>query len=233
MRSHTARRHLTRSAAGTLAGVLIAGVLLAGCGSATTTRSTSLGAQALQNLTPFEKKVLKDKTVTVAELMQARQVYTECLDTNHVGFQPGDPNELGPSGVQTLITVAPTEPNPDAVAAALTAKAHTCLDSVAAVEDVWVLQHQLSQSDLDKAKATFVTCVRNAGIPLPARATYADAGSAARTLLQNTTSELNPSTAQGAEVVAVGGCLSSITQSSQVALPGLRQALDALDTSRW
>ena len=212
---------------------MVAVALLAGCGSPATTGSTSLGAQALQNLTPFERTVLKDKTVSVAELMQARQVYVECLDANHVGFTHGDPSDLGQSGIQTLITVAPTEPNPDAVAAALTAKAHTCLDSVAAVEDVWVLEHQLSQSDLDKAKATFVSCVRNAGVTLPDRATFDDAGASARTLLQDTTTELNPSTARGAEVVAVGGCLSSITQSQQVALPGLRQALDALDTSGW
>ena len=212
---------------------MLAVALLTGCGSPATTSSTSPGAQALQNLTAFERTVLKDKTVSVAELLQARQVYVECLDASHVGFEHGDPSDLGPSGIQTLITVAPTEPNPDAVAAALTDKAHACLDSVAAVEDVWVLQHQLSQSDIDKAKAKLVDCVRNAGVPLPAGATFDDAGNAARTLLQNTTTELDPSTARGAEVVAVGGCLSSITQSSQVALPGLRQALDALDTNGW
>ena len=228
MRSESARRHLTRSTAG-----LLAAAVLAGCGSPAATGSTSLGAQALRNLTPFEKKVLKDKTVSVAELMQATQVYTECLTAKQVGFEHGDPSDLGPSGIQTLITVAPTVPNPDAVAAALTAKAHACLDSVAAVEDVWLLQHQLSQSDLDKAKSVFVRCVRAAGVPLAAGATFDDAGTAARKLLKDATGELDPSTAKGSEVVAIGGCMSSITQSSQVALPGLQQALDALDTRAW
>jgi hypothetical protein len=207
--------------------------LVVACGQSSTSSATgpSLGAKALHGLTPFEKKALKDKIVTVAELMASAQAYKECLTASHVDFDTSSADNLGPSGIQTVITVPPGTANPDSVADKLTAKAHACRDQVSAVEDVWVLQHQASQADIDKAKDNFVSCVRNAGLALSAGATYEDAADAAKRLLQG--GRGNPATPSGREAVAVGDCLAGITQSAEVALPGLQQALASLNTAGW
>src|SRR5690242_3269540 len=149
MRSIGPRRRRALPAAGLFLG-LIASLLVVGCGrsSNATPSGPSLGVRALQSLTPFEKKALKDKTVSLAELMASTQVYEECLRAHHVDFDIGSPENLGPSGVQTVITVPANVASPDEVADKLTAQARACLAQVSAVEDVWVLQHQVSQADL-------------------------------------------------------------------------------------
>jgi hypothetical protein len=199
-----------------------------------TSSKLSLGAQALQNLSPFEKRVLKDKKVTLAELLEATQVYEECLTANNINFQQTSATDLGPSGVATLITVPANVKDPDAYDAEMQNKAYTCQDPVSAVEDVWVLQNQASQAQIDKAEKDYVACIRNAGISLPAGATFTQAGSAAKSFVQSLSgNEVDPTSALGIEQTAVSNCMASIAQTSTVALPGLSQALAALNTSGW
>lgn len=225
-----------RQSAGVFATAGLLSLTVAACSAAAAQSggSASLGAQALQNLTSFEKGVLKDKQVTVAELIESTQVYKECLSSRHISYSQGDPGNLGPSGIQTLTLVPAKVSDPDAYEARIDNETQACLNSVSAVEDVWVLQNQASESDIDNAKTVFVSCVQKAGLRLGQDADFASAGKAARALVERTSgAETDSSSPLGIELAAVSDCLSAVTKSAQVALPGLSQALDSLDTSGW
>jgi len=47
------------------------------------------------------------------------------------------------------------------------------------------------------------------------------------------TAEINSSSAEGQEYSAVQECLVPVSKVAEVALPGLAQALNSLDTSGW
>jgi hypothetical protein len=188
-----------------------------------------LGAKELQHLSPVEKRVLKDKVVTSAELGESTRVYIECLDANKLGHQVVD-DDLGPSGILVDFEVTANVKSSDEDAS-MDAKARTCLGEVSAVEAVWMLQNQPSQSDIEKAQNDFVACMRRAGVSLSPNATMADAGAAARQLISG--GHVDASTPRGRQLAAVSECLTTITRSTQLALPGLDQALKSLDTSGW
>jgi hypothetical protein len=185
----------------------------------------SLGARELQDLSPFEKSILKDKVVTPTELRQSTHVFIECLNTNHIGHEviAGDP---GPSGIQVDMELLE-----GAEEASKNKEVDACLDNVSAVEAVWLLQNQPNQSDIEEAKADYVACVRHAGVNLAANATAADAGAAARQFNQG--GSANASTPRGRQASALLVCLETLVRSTQTALPGLGQALESLDTSGW
>lgn len=229
--SNARRRHAT--AAGALS-LIVSAALLAGCGGTSGPESASLGAQALRHLSAFDKKVLKDKKVTIAELLETTQVYKECLNARGIQFEQGAPGDLGPSGLITVIDVPRQVKDPDSYMMALDTKAETCLDQVSAVEDVWVLQNQASQSQIDRAEGQFVSCVRRAGLHVPAGIGFGAAGKAVRELMQGlSTAEINSSSAEGQEYSAVQECLVPVSKVAEVALPGLAQALSSLDTRGW
>jgi hypothetical protein len=195
---------------------------------------TSMGARALASLTPIEKSVLKDKKVTVAEVMRSTRTYIECLDAHGLSHGVEDPSDLTTSGVSVEFGAPPGTADPDAYAHTVDAQIHACHDEVDAIDDVWVLQHEASQADLDRAEKHFVSCVRSAGLAIPATATPAEAGAAAKKLMQDTAStEDDPSSALGRETKQVSDCLETISKSTGVALPGLAEALRSLDTSGW
>jgi hypothetical protein len=188
-----------------------------------------LGAKELQDLSPVETRVLKDKVVTSAELGDSTDVYIECLDAKKLGHQVVD-DDLGPSGILVDFSVSASVKSSDEDVA-MYGKAKECLDEVSAVEAVWILQNQPSQSDIEKAQNDFVACVRLAGVSLDPNATMADAGAAARQLISG--GHVDVSTPHGRKVAAVSECLTTLTRSTQIALPGLDQALKSLDTGGW
>ena len=194
----------------------------------------SLGAKALKNLTPFEKRVLKDKKVTVAELVESTQIYVECLDALHFDHEVNDPSVLGPSGIEYGYEIPKGVQDQDAYSNKMELRADSCRNSVEAVEDVWVLQNQASQSDIDKAKREFVPCVRRAGVTLAPDATFEQAGLAAKKqMTDNASQEIDPQSSAGKAMLALESCMDSIGKESVVALPGLEQALKSLNTSSW
>ena len=75
---------------------------------------TSMGARALASLTPIEKSVLKDKKVTVAEVMRSTRTYIECLDAHGLSHGVEDPSDLTTSGVSVEFGAPPGTADPDA-----------------------------------------------------------------------------------------------------------------------
>jgi hypothetical protein len=215
-------------------------VTIYGCsGSPSSNNSTggpgnlSPGTQALRNLTPFEKKILKDKHVTLAGLLESTQVYEECLTRANIQWTQA-PGGLGPSSLQTIVMVPQNVSNPDAYNNQMQAKTLQCLNQVSAVEDVWVLQNQASQGDIQKAERNFVSCLRKAGLSLPPNATFEQAGTALQNLVvSNSGGEIDPNSALGQEQTAATSCGQAVSDSAVVALPGLADALKSLDTSSW
>lgn len=104
----------------------------------------SLGANALRDLSGFEKQVLADKRVTSGELDEAIRVYTQCLSAAGLRYeiQPGPTNMDnvvifgGPANGAALAA----QPDDDA-------KMQHCVDQVSAVQNVWILQHHTVGSD--------------------------------------------------------------------------------------
>lgn len=117
--------------------VLVSGAfLVAGCASSGSGAGNSLGAQALQNLSPFEKRVLKDKYVTQAEFDESMQVYTECLAAAGIQYEI-KPGEVGMGSVLMYNTGSP---GPDSTT--FDEDMRRCVDQVSAVQNVWILQNQ-------------------------------------------------------------------------------------------
>jgi hypothetical protein len=91
-----------------------------------------LGSQALENLSTFEQRVLKDKYVTRAEFDESTHVYTECLTA--AGLQHGiTPGQVGMGSVWIRQTGSPGPNSDDAM--------QRCVDQISAVQNVWILQN--------------------------------------------------------------------------------------------
>lgn len=94
--------------------------------------NSGLGSQALENLSTFEQRVLKDKYVTQAEFDESTHVYTECL--NAAGLQHGiTPGQVGIGSVRVRQTGSPGPDADDAF--------QRCVDQISAVQNVWILQN--------------------------------------------------------------------------------------------
>jgi hypothetical protein len=91
-----------------------------------------LGSQALENLSSFEQRVLKDKYVTPAEYAESTHVYTECLTA--AGLTHGTmPGQAGTGSAWVRQTGSPRPNSDDAF--------QRCVDQVNAVQNVWILQN--------------------------------------------------------------------------------------------
>lgn len=91
-----------------------------------------LGSQALENLSSFEQRVLKDKHVTQAEFDESTQVYTECLAA--AGLQHGTtPGQVGIGSASGRQAGSPGQDSDDAM--------QRCVGQVNAVQNVWILQN--------------------------------------------------------------------------------------------
>jgi hypothetical protein len=97
----------------------------------------NLGQQALQNLSSFEKRVLKDKHVTDAERATTLRVFTQCLTNAGIEYEI-DPDQTGIASVWMYGgTAAQAGRTTQDDAAAM----DHCIDQVNAIENVWILQH--------------------------------------------------------------------------------------------
>ncbi|WP_173159459.1 hypothetical protein [Phytohabitans suffuscus] len=163
-------------------------------------------------MSDFERDVLRDKEVVPAELERARQIYLDCLAASGIRADQPEPLQPGLGGIVVGFD-APGDEESDIKLAAI----DDCMSDVSAVQEVWILQNQLSEEQRTAAMATFVSCVRAAGLNLPQGTRFEDAVKAAQTA--------EPDTA------ALDVCLSRVTASLQTALPGLADALHHLDVT--
>ncbi len=195
----------------------------------------SLGAKALQNLTPFEKRVLVDKHVSLGELQQADQIYVNCLTTSGVTVLPdqGVANDPGPDGYGLTWTYINDSQNNK-----MNARAAVCQSQVAAVTAVWVLQHEASADQVAAAEGTFPNCAKRAGLSFAPQSRWEDVARQAETVLNNVL-QSNPTSSAaptsdpnnpGLDVQGLGRCVDGLSASTATALPGLQSALDALNT---
>lgn len=101
---------------------------------------TSLGIQALQNLSSFEKQVLADKHVTADEIDEAMGVYTQCLTDSGIRYeiQPG-PRGMG----NVLMFGGPAEGWAPGTEQQYDEAMEHCSDEVSAVQNVWILQNHV------------------------------------------------------------------------------------------
>lgn len=120
---------------GTIIAVLIAATglfLIAGFAATPVDGNAALGRQALENLSPFEQRVLKDKQVTDAEFDESTHVFTECLTEAGIKFEI-TPGRAGMGSVLMYGTGSPNNSYDE--------KMQHCVDQVDAVENVWILQN--------------------------------------------------------------------------------------------
>lgn len=212
--------------------VAVGMALVAGCAGTPAGAGNSMGAQALQDPSPFEKRVLADKHVTRAELDESVRVYTECLTAAGIEYevQPG-------VGISSILLHGSLSPGSDSAAELeeFDEKMEGCIDEVSAVGNVWTLQNHVSVSELETMRNTFVSCLRDAGLPLAEGATYSDAREAASQLRKSMSGPMyDDSTEQGRTLIKVTTCQQDFQGvSGAQPLPGLAEALEALDTSGW
>lgn len=212
--------YLTRVAC-TSCVTLVGFALLVGCSSQGGGESErSLGEQVLADLSEVESEILQDRFVTAAELDRAVTVLLACYERN--GFQP-DPYEPGTPATSIPVAVtAATEEELDA----LIPKVDTCKAEVDAIDAVWVLQNSARPERLEAAQNSFAACIVDLGIAAEG-ATYEEAAEAFGTVVSRVPAfdeEGNPSEAQA--------CADILTQEAgSSALPGLADALAALDTA--
>ncbi len=217
-----------RSLARWVAAVLVAFIgvfLVAGCASSQGGGNNSLGATALQNLSPFEKGVLADKHVTEAELDQSMRVYTECLTAAGLKYQI----QPGQAGMGSVWVIQTGKPGPDSDAAM-----ERCTDEVNAVENVWILQNHVGAADLATMQAKFISCLRDAGLPIKDGATFLDAESAESKFMTSLPGQYDDDSPVGVTADKVDTCQQNYQKvSGAQPLPGLQEALTKLDTSGW
>lgn len=106
--------------------------LAAGCATAQPDPNSHLGAEVLQNISPFEQRVLADKHVTQTELDESTHVYTECLTAAGLKYEI-TPGQTGTGSIWVTQTGSPRPDSDDAM--------QECTDQVNAVENVWILQN--------------------------------------------------------------------------------------------
>ncbi len=127
---------------------LLSVLLSSGCSSASP--DGSLGEQALQNLTPLEKTILADKSVTPGEYRLAMQDTVGCLRT--AGLTVSNLVEAADGTLQYTASYSPPEmatAGPDAAppdTSKTDAKVSACEQRSAGVGAVFVLQHATSLS---------------------------------------------------------------------------------------
>ncbi len=193
---------------------------------------SDLGRQALENLSPVERSALADKKVTLAELKQASAVFVDCVTRAGATAQPGeggDPGSAGPSGFAVEYSLGPGVDSNE-----MERRLAACRDEVNAVEDVWVLQHEASEADKEKAEQQLPGCARRAGLALPDDVEWTDAVRRAVSVLQDSgyygRSSASPAPSPaGIDVTALGHCVDVLTAKTTGALPGLAAALASLD----
>jgi hypothetical protein len=128
---------------------LLSVLVASGCSSQP--QNASLGREALQNLTPLEKKILADKLVSAGEYRSAQQDTVDCLRT--AGFRVVDLVQAadGTLDYSTSYEVfekaaATTEPAPPDMST-MDARHVACEKRSAGVAAVFVLQHKTSLID--------------------------------------------------------------------------------------
>lgn len=181
----------------------------------------SPGARVLQGLGEFERQVLSDKEVSVAEIERASTIYAECLTAEGFSVDVEDPTNLGPSRWSVGFDT-PADDSAEASAAAMDALMTQCYEDVDAVEAVWLLHNQPTEEERGRAQEVFVQCVAAAGVPGVSGLSFEDTAVAARDF----THAKDPSdqTAQ-----AVMNCYTpELMDASIMPLPGLSEALESL-----
>lgn len=119
--------------------VAVVGIVVAAGGTgAQATGDVSLGARALQDLSPFERQVLADKHVTAHELDEAIHTFTDCLTEAGIRYEiaPGTPN------MSNVIMYGGLANGWDPTAQDdYDQKMEHCVDQVSAAQNVWILQN--------------------------------------------------------------------------------------------
>lgn len=205
---------------------IVIGVFFAtGCSNTQGSGDHSLGAQALQNLSPFEMRVLKDKHVSQAEFDESMQVYTECLTAAGLKYHIQS-DQAGMGAVQVTGTGAPSMGSDSAM--------ERCVHQVDAVQEVWILQNHVSASDVDKLQAKFISCLRGAGLSIKDGASFADAENAVSQFTNSLPEHYDNNSPDGIIAGKADTCQQDYySVSGAQPLPGLQEALDNLDTSGW
>jgi hypothetical protein len=205
-------------------------VALAGCSGAPD--QSYLGRQALEHMSPVEKAALADKVVTLAELKQASQVFVDCVTRAGATVTPGEGSDPGYVGPSSYGLEWPSDAD-----AVMEPKVDACRHEVNAVEDVWVLQHQASESDMEAAEQKFPGCARRAGLSVPGDTDWKDAVRQAVSVLEDSgyyghaSGSPAPQAPGAVDVTALGACVDDLTKKTTGALPGLAEALATLDPS--
>lgn len=204
--------------------LVVALALAAGCSSSSGDGDTSLGEQTLSDLSALETRALTDKTVTYAELEEAGQAFTECLEgSGFATFFEG--TDRGPGSVVAEIA-SPAESLSDDEAQVeqdrQDAAYDGCLSEVSAVSAVWVLQNQASEDEIQAALDDLPDCLARAGVQMAPDSTAQEAVAAAAEFRSA------PSSSETA-ITAVDVCLSTTASATESAQPGLAEALAGLD----
>lgn len=202
--------------------IILTSCVIGGCSEAT--GEESLGAQALDSLSPLEAEALQDKQITMAELERSAAVYEECLVSAGFSVEVADQAILGPSRFATEVQVGDDPAEADRYDAA----GQACYDDVEAIEAVWLLQNQASDEELAAVEAAFVECARTAGAPVAEGASFEDAVTAAQDFVQEAQASSGDPGDLPPDAVAVRDCLAPLSAQLVTPLPGLDDALEAL-----
>ena len=186
--------------------------------------------------------MLADKVVTLAELEQAAHVFVDCVTEagGTVAQDVGpDTGYVGPSSYSVEYPVTSAQAGD-----AIEHKIDACRGEVNAIEDVWVLQHETSEAEKEKAEQAFPGCARKAGMSLADDVDWADATRTAAAALEKSnflgsshwTASPKPTQAaspivDGVDMIALDQCLDDLTTKTSGALPGLADALATLNPS--
>lgn len=199
------------------AGLVACGFILSGCSSAPDESKQTAGAKLLGNLSQIESEVLADKKVTRAEMQKTLQRYTQCIEAANLKVVDSGGDKLTISRLQ--IDYGSDMSTYDASEK----KVQECRSEVDAIDAVWEMQNAPSADDRKKALATFVTCLKAAGVQVPDNASE-DAVMQAYRLAGETATKTDPkASAPGSS------CASDYSQTVGIApVDGLSDALKGL-----
>lgn len=202
--------------------LVTAGCLSPQADSPTENVDKNLGRQVLQDLTPLERTILADKSVTRGEYELAVQDTVSCLRT--AGFTVSNPVNAADGSLQymasysppEMATAAPDAPPPDS--RKMDADNAACERRSAAAGAVFMLQHVSSEEEAKQAFGVLITCAKTHGIKISVSEDSRDIG--------KVFDEIAAAKRQG---LITGDqenrCENSFRASTFTALPGLSEAL--------
>ena len=144
---------------------LLCGVVVAGCATTSPVVSSSTLPEGLP---PFQREILADGVVTFAEYERAVFRTVQCI--RELGYHVDGP-KLGARGVfyEYWVTVGPA-------GSEATSEAQDRCDAeyLAWVDFAWAKENELTGAELEAELERLGTCLREAGVEVPAEATVDD-----------------------------------------------------------